>query len=221
MIMTLLSRKGCNSDDFSALYEYEAAQGKHVSLETTVSDPTERDRLADCVEQIAAVQSRTAFAEVFEYFAPRIKSYLMRLGSDSASAEEIMQEVMLNVWRKSGQYDRRQASVSTWIFRIARNRRIDTLRRNNKPELDAEDPMLQPAETEQPDITVNRAQLEVKVREVIETRPDEQLILLKAAFYEGLSHSEIAKTYGLPLGTVKSRIRLAFMRMRGSLERDH
>ncbi|MEL6664998.1 MAG: sigma-70 family RNA polymerase sigma factor [Pseudomonadota bacterium] len=192
-----------------------------MSLETTGSDPSERERLADCIEQIAEAQSRPAFAEVFEYFAPRLKSYLMRLGSDSSSAEEIMQEVMLNVWRKAGQYDRRQASVSTWIFRIARNRRIDTLRRTNKPELDAEDPMLQPAPAEQPDITVNRAQLEVKVRDVIETLPEEQLVLLKAAFYEGLSHSEIAKSFGLPLGTVKSRIRLAFMRLRGSLERDH
>ncbi|GAB5456745.1 MAG: sigma-70 family RNA polymerase sigma factor [Henriciella sp.] len=192
-----------------------------MSLETTGSDPSERERLADCIEQVASAQSRSAFAEVFEYFAPRLKSYLMRLGSDSSSAEEIMQEVMLNVWRKAGQYDRRQASVSTWIFRIARNRRIDTLRRTNKPELDADDPMLQPAPAEQPDITVNRVQLESKVRDVIETLPEEQLVLLKAAFYEGLSHSEIAKSYGLPLGTVKSRIRLAFMRLRGSLERDH
>ncbi|MEM7638973.1 MAG: sigma-70 family RNA polymerase sigma factor [Pseudomonadota bacterium] len=192
-----------------------------MSLETTGSDPSERERLADCVEQIAHARSRPAFAELFEYFAPRIKSYLIRLGSDASSAEEIMQEVMLNIWRKAEQYDRRQASVSTWIFRIARNRRIDSLRRTNKPELDAEDPMLQPAEIEQPDITVNRVQLEVKVREVIETLPEEQLVLLKAAFYEGLSHSEIAKSFGLPLGTVKSRIRLAFMRLRGSLERDH
>ena len=219
--MDVLYRKGCNSSGFSALCEYEATQGNYVSLQTTGSDPTERERLADCVEQIARAQSRPAFAEVFEYFAPRLKSYLIRLGSDASGAEEIMQEVMLNVWRKAEQYDRRQASVSTWIFRIARNRRIDTLRRTNKPELDAEDPMLQPAEAEQPDITVNRAQIETKVREVIETLPEEQLVLLKAAFYEGLSHSEIAKTYGLPLGTVKSRIRLAFMRLRGSLERDH
>lgn len=192
-----------------------------MSLESTGSDPTVRERLAGCVEQIAATRSRAAFSELFEYFAPRVKSYLVRLGSDPSSAEEIMQEVMLNVWRKAGQYDRRQASVSTWLFRIARNRRIDSLRRTNRPELDAEDPMLQPAEVEQPDITVNRAQLEVKVRDVIETLPDEQLILLKAAFYEGLSHSEIAKKFDLPLGTVKSRIRLAFMRLRGSLERDH
>nr|WP_233343193.1 sigma-70 family RNA polymerase sigma factor [Hyphomonas sp. Mor2] len=192
-----------------------------MSLELTGSDPTERERLADCVEQIAQSRSRTAFSEIFEYFAPRLKSYLIRLGSEPSSAEEIMQEVMLNVWRKAEQYDRRQASVSTWIFRIARNRRIDTLRRLNKPELDAEDPMLQPAEAEQPDITVNRAQIEIQVREAMETLPEEQLVLLKAAFYDGLSHSEIAKRFDLPLGTVKSRIRLAFLRLRGSLERDH
>ncbi len=77
-----------------------------MSLETTGSDPTERDRLADCVEQIAATRSRAAFSHVFEYFAPRVKSYLIRLGSDPSSAEEIMQEVMLNVWRKAEQYDR-------------------------------------------------------------------------------------------------------------------
>ena len=191
-----------------------------MSLETTGHDPSERDRLADCIEQIARARSRVAFSEVFEYFAPRLKSYLMRLGSDGSAAEEIMQEVMLNVWRKAEQYDRTQASVSTWIFRIARNRRIDSLRRTNKPELDAEDPMLRPAEAETPDITVNRAQIEIQVRDAIETLPSEQLTLLKAAFYEGLSHSEVAKKFGLPLGTVKSRIRLAFQRLRGSLERD-
>ena len=191
-----------------------------MSLETTGHDPSERDRLADCIEQIARARSRAAFSEVFEYFAPRLKSYLMRLGSDGSAAEEIMQEVMLNVWRKAEQYDRTQASVSTWIFRIARNRRIDSLRRTNKPELDAEDPKLRPAEAETPDITVNRAQIEIQVRDAIETLPSEQLTLLKAAFYEGLSHSEVAKKFGLPLGTVKSRIRLAFQRLRGSLERD-
>ncbi|MEQ3745539.1 MAG: sigma-70 family RNA polymerase sigma factor [Henriciella sp.] len=192
-----------------------------MSVETTGNGPIERIRLADCVEQIAAVKSRAAFSEIFEHFAPRLKSYLMRLGSDPSSAEEIMQEVMLNVWRKAEQYDRNQASVSTWIFRIARNRRIDNHRRANKPDLDAEDPMLKPAESEQPDITVNRLQMETIVRREIETLPEDQLVLLKAAFYEGLSHSEIAKTYGLPLGTVKSRIRLAFQRLRGNLEREN
>lgn len=219
--MTLVSREGCKVDYKCALYGCVDEQGKSVSLETIGANSTERDRLADCVEQIARARSRSAFSEVFEYFAPRIKSYLIRLGSEASAAEEIMQDVMLNVWRKAEQYDRRQASVSTWIFRIARNRRIDTLRRNNRPALDAEDPMLRPAETEQPDITVNRTQIEAQVREAIQTLPEEQLSLLQAAFYEGLSHSEIARKYGLPLGTVKSRIRLAFMRLRGSFERDY
>jgi len=218
--MSLLSRRGCNSGAMSALYGCKADQVKDVSLETTGNTTDERERLADCVNQIAAARSRKAFAEIFEHFAPRLKSYLMRLGSDPSGAEEVMQEVMLNVWRKAEQYDRKQASVSTWIFRIARNRRIDNHRKTNKPELDAEDPMLRPVESEQPDIIVNRGQMEVKVREVVETLPEEQVILLKAAFYEGLSHSEIAKRFELPLGTVKSRIRLAFQRLRGSLERD-
>jgi len=218
--MNALYRISCTDEQKCALCEWEATQGTCVSIEMTGTDVTERDRLADCVEQIAQSRSRAAFSEIFAYFAPRLKSYLIRLGSEASSAEEIMQEVMLNVWRKAAQYDRRQASVSTWIFRIARNRRIDTLRRLNKPELDAEDPMLRPAEAEQPDVTVNRSQIEVQVRGAMETLPEEQLVLLQAAFYDGLSHSEIAKKFDLPLGTVKSRIRLAFLRLRGSLERD-
>ena len=192
-----------------------------MSLDIASTGPDERARLADCLEQIAGARSRAAFSEIFSFFAPRVKSYLMRLGSDSAAAEEVMQEVMLTVWRKAEQYDRRQASASTWIFRIARNRRIDRHRRLNKPELDPEDPLLQPAPVEQPDIMVDRMQMDAVVREAMETLPAEQLDLLRAAFYDGLSHSEIAASFGLPLGTVKSRIRLAFKHLRGRLPREH
>lgn len=168
--------------------------------------------------RIAEAQCRDAFSDLFAYFAPRLKSYMLQLGADPAEAEELAQEVMITVWRKAGQYDPAKASVSTWIFRIARNRRIDAHRRTRKPELDPEEPLLRPAEPEEPDTMLNRAQMEEVVREQLKTLPPEQLELLEAAFYQGLSHSEIAEVFNLPLGTVKSRIRLAFSRLRGQLE---
>ncbi len=191
-----------------------------MALQQGILAESERSHFADCIRRVAHDRCRASFAELFEHFAPRLKSYLIRLGSDPLAAEELVQEVMLNVWRKAGQYDPGQASVSTWLFRIARNRRIDSLRRMSKPELDAEDPMLRPPDTETPDVLVNRQQIEIVVRRELGSLPDEQLTLLEAAFYDGLSHSEIARRFDLPLGTVKSRIRLAFQRLRGSLQSD-
>ena len=170
------------------------------------------------MERIAADQSREAFAELFAFFAPRLKAYMLRLGAAEPEAEELTQDVMITVWRKAAMYDRKQASVSTWIFRVARNRRIDVQRRTSKPPLEPDEPMLRPAEAEQPDSAVSRMQMEEQVRAQLATLPDEQLALLQAAFYDGLSHSEIARSHGLPLGTVKSRIRLALARLRGGLD---
>ncbi|MFT5774366.1 sigma-70 family RNA polymerase sigma factor [Hyphomonas sp.] len=182
------------------------------------ADLEQRERHADCMERIAADESREAFAELFAFFAPRLKAYMLRLGAAEPEAEELTQDVMMTVWRKAGMYDRRQASVSTWIFRVARNRRIDVQRRTSKPPLEPDEPMLRPAEAEQPDSAVFRMQMEEQVRAQLATLPDEQLALLRAAFYDGLSHSEIARSHGLPLGTVKSRIRLALARLRGGLD---
>jgi RNA polymerase sigma-70 factor, ECF subfamily len=172
------------------------------------------------MKKIAEEGCRNSFGQLFEYYAPRLKSYLKRMGAEEASAEEIVQDVMLTVWRKAGQFDAAQASVSTWIFRIARNRQIDMFRQASRPDLSPEEPMLKPAEEEAPDDQLSRLQVEERVRAQLKTLPPEQLDLLKAAFYQGLSHSEIASTYNLPLGTVKSRIRLAFDRLRGRLEDD-
>tara|TARA_R110000787_G_scaffold77951_1_gene171035 strand:- start:1110 stop:1691 length:582 start_codon:yes stop_codon:yes gene_type:complete len=182
------------------------------------ADLEQRERHADCMERIAADQSREAFAELFAFFAPRLKAYMLRLGAAEPEAEELTQDVMITVWRKAAMYDRKQASVSTWIFRVARNRRIDVQRRTSKPPLEPDEPMLRPAEAEQPDSAVSRMQMEEQVRAQLATLPDEQLALLQAAFYDGLSHSEIARSHGLPLGTVKSRIRLALARLRGGLD---
>ena len=169
---------------------------------------------------MAEKSDKRAFGTLFEFFGPRLKSYLKRMGADDAQAEEIVQDVMLTVWRKAASFDPAQASVSTWIFRIARNRQIDVFRRTSKPELSPEEPMLQPAPEPAPFDTMSEQQIAIHVREQLDTLPKDQLDLLKAAFYDGLSHSEIAKHFNLPLGTVKSRIRLAFDKLRSVIQRD-
>jgi RNA polymerase sigma-70 factor, ECF subfamily len=181
-------------------------------------DTAQRERHADCMAAVAQARSREAFAELFAFYAPRLKSYMLRLGCSDGEAEELAQEVMVTLWRKADLYDRRQASVSTWLFRIARNRRIDAQRRQRRPELPADDPILRPPEIEQPDALMAQDQMEEAVRAELLKLPEDQQNLLRAAFYEGLSHSEIAAAFNLPLGTVKSRIRLAFQKLRGGLD---
>ncbi len=180
----------------------------------------DRERFPDLMNAIAARQDRDAFAVLFAYYAPRVKAYMLRLGAGAALAEELAQEVMITVWRKAGLFDRRQASVSTWIFRIARNRRIDVFRRAKRPDLDPEETMILPAGVEAPDARLEAMETETRVRAAMRDLPEEQVNLLKLAFYEGLSHSEIAGKLDLPLGTVKSRIRLAFGKMKAKLDDD-
>ncbi len=182
------------------------------------SSGLDREMLADCVQAIAERGDRDAFARLFELFAPRVKAYVMRLGLDSGSAEELAQDVMLTVWRKAQTFDRSQAAVSTWIFTIARNRRIDLIRRNRRPELDPEDPALLPEPEMPADERMTIAEREAKLRIAMQDLPPEQIALLQQAFYSDKSHSEIAAESGLPLGTVKSRLRLAFARLRRVLE---
>ncbi len=173
-----------------------------------------RERLADWLEAVARHRDREAFALLFEHFGPRIKGYLIRLGSDAGQAEELTQDVMLTVWRKAALFDRRQASVSTWLFTIARNRRIDLLRRERRPELDAQDPLLVPEPEAAPDDAVEVLQREERLHHAITDLPPEQVELLHLAFFKGKSHREIADETGVPLGTVKSRLRLAFGRLK-------
>ena len=182
------------------------------------AEAEQRGRLADLVEAIAAHQDRAAFAALFAHYAPRLKGYLLRLGLGPAQAEDLAQEVMVTVWRKAGQFDRAQASVATWIYRIARNRRIDAFRREQRAVLDADDPGLQPSAEPAPDAGLDATEREEKVRAALAELPSEQVDLVRRAFYEGLSHRQIADVTGLALGTVKSRLRLAFQKLRIRLE---
>lgn len=170
------------------------------------------------LQAIARHGDRQEFARLFAYFAPRVKAYLMRLGADDATAEDLMQDVLLTVWRRAPSYDPSLAGVSTWIFTIARNRRIDALRRGKRPPLDAEEPSLLPSAPQAPDSALDAQQWEKKIGTAIATLPAEQAQMLKLAYFEDRSHSDIAEHLNLPLGTVKSRLRLAVGRLRSLFE---
>lgn len=187
-----------------------------------VSDPgegqSEAQILAALLARVADQRDRTAFAGLFEHFAPRLKAYLMRLGAESGAAEELAQEAMIMVWRKAETFDPRQAGVSTWVFRIARNKRIDALRRERRPEFDPEDPALVPDAPEEADKAVERGQAESRLRRALATLPEEQAEVVRLAYFEDLAHGAVADATGLPLGTVKSRLRLAMARLRSAMQ---
>nr|WP_322108015.1 sigma-70 family RNA polymerase sigma factor [uncultured Tistrella sp.] len=183
---------------------------------------TVSERMADLMVLVADDRDRRAFAELYAWFAPRVKGFLIRRGLDAQRAEEVAQEAMLTVWRKADRFDRRQASVATWIFTIARNRSIDELRREKRPEIELDDPTLVGDGLAQPAETAYAAGQEAeRLKAAIGTLPEEQARLLHMAFFEDKSHSAIAESEDLPLGTVKSRLRLALSKLRAALGPVH
>lgn len=178
------------------------------------------DALVRDLGAVASRQDRAAFARLFAHFAPRVKGYLMRLGAERAQADDLMQDVMLTVWRKAPGYDPKMASPGTWIFAIARNRRIDALRRDKRADLDPDDPGLMPDAAALPDRTLDARLWETRLAGAIADLPPEQAQMLRLAYYEDRSHGDIASSLRLPLGTVKSRLRLAVARLRTMFEND-
>ncbi|WP_020180798.1 sigma-70 family RNA polymerase sigma factor [Methylopila sp. M107] len=176
--------------------------------------------MAGLVARVADFRDRDAFAILFDHYAPRLAAYLQRLGADAALAEEVAQDAMVALWRKAEQFDPQKSSVATWLYRIARNRRIDLLRRAHGGAMRLQDIPDPVDDRPRPDEAVAARQSETLVRRAMRGLPAEQLSLVRLAFFEGRSHSEIASVTGLPLGTVKSRIRLAFGRLRRRLEDD-
>jgi RNA polymerase sigma-70 factor (ECF subfamily) len=185
----------------------------------SVLKPAAKDKeLTFLIGRIASFKDKTAFSELFKLVGPRIKGYLMKLGSSDVAAEDLLQEVMLTVWRKSETFDRSKAAVSTWLFTIARNKRIDMLRKEIRPQLDPLDPMLSPNQEAAADDIYGSNQEAMKISKAIEQLPTDQAVLIKMTYYEDKSHSIIADELKMPLGTVKSRIRLASTRLRKLLE---
>lgn len=175
---------------------------------------------AELARRVATGRDRMAFAALFDHFAPRLNGYLQRLGMAPGQAEDVAQEVMSVLWHKAHLFDSAKSSLSTWLFRVARNRRIDLLRRDRSHLLDPHDPVFRPSEPEDADVTMDADLRAVRIRAALEDLPPEQMLLVRLAFFDGQTHTEIADATGLPLGTVKSRIRLAFARLRRMLEAD-
>jgi RNA polymerase sigma-70 factor, ECF subfamily len=185
--------------------------------------PPAPDSLADPERQrqlmaaVAAGHGTAAFVALFNYFAPRLKAYMKKLGASDTLAEELAQDVMVTVWRKAGFYDPQKSAVSSWIFTIARNQRIDALRREQRRILDPNEPLLTPLALPLPDAGIEAVERDHRIRAALGTLPSEQAAVVGLAFFAGKSHAEIAESLAIPLGTVKSRMRLAFRHIREAL----
>lgn len=176
-----------------------------------------RDEMSALLVAVAERQDKAAFAELFRHFAPRVKSYLIRLGGDRGRAEEVMQETFVAVWTRAATYDPAKASAATWIFTIARNRRIDAFRRERRPEFDPNDPAFVPQQEPEGEDVVTARERSESLEAALAELSEEQREVLRLSFFEDHSHDVIAEKLGLPVGTVKSRIRLAYGHLRSRL----
>ena len=208
-----------SSQSFSNRKSYHQApksEDCRIRRRTSVSAILDHEKL---LQKIAKSGDKDAFASLFNHFAPRLKSMMLQKGTDPNTAEELAQEAMLTVWRKSGLFDPSKASASTWIYTIARNLRIDRFRKESRPELDPNDPALIPEQEIAADEKISLRQRTENVRNSMATLPDNQREVVYLSFVEGLTHQEIADKAGIPLGTVKSRLRLSFEKLRPILEK--
>ena len=173
--------------------------------------------LAGRIALVAAARDRRAFAALFEHFAPRVKSYMLRLGASAAQAEDLAQETLLAVWRKADSFDPTRAGAATWVFTIARNLRIDAIRKERliEPGEPSED---MPSGDPRADTIIETAQAERSLRAALAGLPEEQAMLLRLSFFEDHAHGDISERLGMPLGTVKSKLRRAIGRLRAALE---
>jgi len=186
------------------------------TAQTAVNDHKHQpdQKTVEWMQNIAGERDPQAFEQLYQHFAPRLKHYMMRQGADSAAADDLAQEAMVQVWRKAQQYDPERASPSAWIYRIARNLRIDKLRRQKLHEVE----LTTEADRVDESGSGHQAAMEQidaqQLRNVVQTLPGDQMEVVQLAFFEGLSHSEVGQRLSIPLGTVKSRLRLAFGKLR-------
>ena len=188
----------------------ESEGSKNLSLEKN-----NKKVWAELIKKVETLKDTSAFEELFNHFAPRVKAFLMKSGADPQMAEECSQEVMATVWRKAHLFNPARASASTWIFTIARNKKIDAIRKLKRPEPEQlySEQDYEPDQEEVVELQQETERLATALGEL----PEKQRVLIEKAYLGELSHSEIAEITGLPLGTIKSRIRLALEKLRHSM----
>ena len=174
--------------------------------------------MADLLQRIAERADPAAFRELYEAYGPRVKAYMMRKGADAGTAEDLAQETLLTVWRKAALYAGDKGSMTTWVFAIARNLRIDKLRREVPWQELPEGRLAEASSEPLPDEAVAEKERQQRVQAALAELPPEQKEVVSLAYLEDLSHSEIAERLALPLGTVKSRMRIAYQKIRQTLE---
>lgn len=174
--------------------------------------------MADLLQRVAASGDAQAFHDLFQTYAPRVKSYMMRQGADPNTAEELAQETLLTVWRKAALYSGEKGSPTTWIFTIARNLRIDRLRKEVAWQELPDGHDEEASDDTPPDEAVSERERQERVQTALSSLPADQQEVVTLSYIDGLSHSEIAERLNLPLGTVKSRMRLAYQKIREAVE---
>jgi RNA polymerase sigma-70 factor, ECF subfamily len=174
--------------------------------------------MADLLRRVAEQVDLAAFRELYQTYGPRVKAYMMRLGADAGTAEDLAHETLFTVWRRAALYTAEKGSAASWIFAIARNLRIDRLRRE-VPWQQLPQELLEEASSDAlPDAALAEKERQARVHTALSSLPPEQHEVVALSYLEGLSHGEIAQRLGLPLGTVKSRIRIAYQKIRAALE---
>jgi RNA polymerase sigma factor (sigma-70 family) len=171
-------------------------------------------RLSRLLQDVGESRDTAAFRVLFDFFAPRVRAFVAKRSADSSVVEDVVQETFVNIWRKAHLYDPAKASAATWVYTVARNARIDLVRKMNRPALDMNDPALVADPVDTPHQLMSQAEESARLERALAGLPAEQREVLRLAFFADMPHAEVAKALGLPLGTVKSRIRLALRRIR-------
>ena len=202
------------------LVRFAKRRSSRRTVTMTETDDGGVDRaMADLLVLVGSQRDMDAFETLFRHFAPRVRAYMSR-GGGRTNADELMQETMAAVWRKAALYDPAKGAAAAWVFAIARNQRIDAFRRDRRPEFDPNDPAFVPDADPPADQQYEQLEAAAQLRRALVTLPAEQKEVLQLSFFEGQTHSAIADRLKLPMGTVKSRVRLALAKLRAVIDEE-